>query len=108
MAHFIATTEKTSAEELARLFWDQVEWLHRLPENIVSDRGPQFAAEIIKKLNVRVTRAGLPGEFSENRIKLLEVYFILYIQVPLATEHSKGQGQKCRSRQLIKCYVIII
>ena len=50
----------------------------------------------------------LPGEFSENRIKLLEVYFILYIQVPLATEHSKGQDQECKSRQLIKYYVIII
>jgi len=24
MAHFIATTEKTSAEELAKLFWDHI------------------------------------------------------------------------------------
>jgi len=77
-------------------------------------------------LSIRVTRVELPGEFSvykytpeyvtthlpgessENRIRLLERYSILYIQVPLATECPKGQGQKCRSRQLIKCYVIII
>jgi len=51
MAHFIATTEKTSAEGLAKLFWDQVWKLHRLPESIVSDRGVQFAAGIIKELN---------------------------------------------------------
>jgi len=50
----------------------------------------------------------LTGESSENRIRLLEEYSILYIQVPLAIECSKGQGQECRSRQLIKYYVTII
>ena len=38
MAHFIATTEKTSAEGLAKLFWDYVWKLHRLPESIILDR----------------------------------------------------------------------
>jgi len=51
MAHFIATTERTSAEDLARLFQDQVWKLHGLPESIVSDRGVQFAAEMMKELN---------------------------------------------------------
>jgi len=49
--HFIATIEKTSAEELARLFRDHIWKLHRLPENIISDRGVQFIAEMIKELN---------------------------------------------------------
>jgi len=39
MVHFIPTTEKMSAEGLARLFRDNVWKLHRLPESIVSDRG---------------------------------------------------------------------
>jgi len=39
IAHFIATTEKTSAEELAKLFQDYVWKLHGLPESIISDRG---------------------------------------------------------------------
>ena len=51
MAHFIVTTEKMSAEELARLFWDQVWKLHRLLESIVSDRGVQFAVGMMKELN---------------------------------------------------------
>jgi len=51
MMYFVATTEGTSAEGLARLFWDNVWKLHRLPESVVSDRGPQFAAELIKELN---------------------------------------------------------
>jgi len=51
MVHFIATTEKTSAEELAKLFWNHIWKLHGLPESIISDRGVQFAAGIMKELN---------------------------------------------------------
>ena len=51
MVHFIAITEKTSAEGLARLFRDHVWKLHGLPESIISDRGVQFAAGMMKELN---------------------------------------------------------
>ena len=51
MTHFIATTEGTSAEELARLFWDNVWKLHRLPESVVSDKEPQFVVGLTKELN---------------------------------------------------------
>jgi len=51
MTHFVATTEETSAEGLARLFRDNVWKLHGLPESVVSDRGPQLAAELTKELN---------------------------------------------------------
>jgi len=51
MTHFVAITEGTSAEELARLFRDNIWKLHRLLESVVSDRGPQFAVELTKELN---------------------------------------------------------
>ena len=51
MTHFVATIEGTLAEGLARLFRDNVWKLHRLPESVVSDRGPQFAAKLTKELN---------------------------------------------------------
>ena len=51
MVHFISTTEKTSAEELARLFRDNMQKLYRLPESIILDREPQFAAELMRELN---------------------------------------------------------
>ena len=51
MMHFVATTEGTSAERLARLFRDNVWKLHGLLESVVSDRGPQFAVELTKELN---------------------------------------------------------
>ena len=51
MTHFVATTEGTMAEELVRLFRDNVWRLHRLPESVVSDRGLQFAVGLTKELN---------------------------------------------------------
>ena len=51
MMHFVATTEGTSAEGLARLFRNNVWKLHGLLESVVSDREPQFAAELTKELN---------------------------------------------------------
>jgi len=51
MVHFIPTTEKTLVEGLARLFRDNMWKLYRLPKSIISDRGPQFAAGLIRELN---------------------------------------------------------
>jgi len=50
MTHFIATTEGTLVKGLARLFWNNVWKLYGLPESVISDRGPQFAAELTKEL----------------------------------------------------------
>ena len=51
ITYFVATTEGTLVEELARLFRDNVWKLYRLLESIVLDRGPQFVTEITKELN---------------------------------------------------------
>jgi len=65
MVHFILTTKKMLAEGLARLFRDNVWKLHGLPESIISDRGPQFAAGLIKELN----------EMLEIKSKLLTAFY---------------------------------
>ena len=51
IAHFVPMTEKTMAEGLARLFRDNVWQLHGLSESIISDRGPQSMAGLMKELN---------------------------------------------------------
>jgi len=51
ITYFVATMEETSVKGLARLFWDNVWKLHGLLESVVSDRGPQFAVELMKELN---------------------------------------------------------
>ena len=47
----MATTERISAEELVRLFRDNIWKLHGLLESVVLDRELQFAVELTKKLN---------------------------------------------------------
>ena len=51
MSYFVTTIEKTTVEGLAKLFRDNVWKLHGLPESIISDRGPQFVAGLMKELN---------------------------------------------------------
>jgi len=51
ITYFVATTEETLAERLARLFRDNIWKLHRLPESVISDRRPQFIVELTKELN---------------------------------------------------------
>ena len=51
ISYFVATVEGTSAEELTRLFRDNMWKLHRLLKSMISDRELQFAAELTKKLN---------------------------------------------------------
>jgi len=83
MAHFIATTEKTSAEGLAKLFQDHIWKLHGLPESIISDRGVQFTAGMMKELNN-----------------------LLGIQIKLSTAyHPQTDGQKERVNQELEQYL---
>jgi len=51
MTHFVTTMKEMTTEELVRLFRDNVWKLHGLPESVVLDREPQFAAELTKELN---------------------------------------------------------
>jgi len=51
MTHFVPTIERMSTEELARLFRDNIWKLHGLPDSIISDKGPQFTAGIMRELN---------------------------------------------------------
>jgi len=51
MTYFIVIIEGMLVEGLVRLFRDNTWKLHKLPESMVSDRGPQFVVELIKELN---------------------------------------------------------
>ena len=51
IVYFVAIIEEISAERLVRLFRDNVWKLYGLSESVISDRKPQFVAELIKKLN---------------------------------------------------------
>jgi len=83
MFHFVATTEKTMAEGLARLFRDNVWKLHGLPESVILDRGPQFAVGLTRELNK-----------------------MLGIETKLSTAyHSETDGQTERTNQELEQYL---
>jgi hypothetical protein len=45
MAHFTPCSKLITAEETAQLILGEIVQLHGLPEDIVSDKGPQFASK---------------------------------------------------------------
>ena len=51
MVYFVVTTEEVTAEELARLFRNNMWKLYRLLESVISDRGLQFVIELTRELN---------------------------------------------------------
>jgi len=51
IVYFLITTEETSAEELARLFRENIWKLYKLLESMISDRYSQFVAELMMELN---------------------------------------------------------
>jgi hypothetical protein len=51
MLHIAPTTDTVTSEGMARLFRDNVWRHHGLPEQIISDRGPQFVSKFMKELN---------------------------------------------------------
>jgi len=80
-------TEKTTAEGLARLFRDNVWKLHGLPESVILDRGPQFAAGMTKELNkmlgieTKLSMAYHPemDRWTERTNQELEQYLRMYV-----------------------------
>ena len=50
-AHFIATTSDITSLRVAQLFRDGVWKLHGLPEEVISDRGPQFMLNFMHELS---------------------------------------------------------
>ena len=58
-AYFIATTSDITSLRVAQLFRDGVWKLHRLPEEVISGRGPQFVSNFMhglsKILGIKVT-----------------------------------------------------
>jgi hypothetical protein len=50
-AHLIPTTNEVDSIGIARLFRDHVWKLHGIPEEVISDRGPQFVSQFMRELS---------------------------------------------------------
>ena len=83
--HFVATHTVILAEGAAQLFLNNVWKLHRLPRAVISDHGPQFIADFMRKL-----------------------YRILGIKVAALTAyHPQTDGQTERVNQELEQYICL-
>jgi hypothetical protein len=87
MVHYIPTTSKANAVDIANLFVNFVWKLHGLPRKVISDRGPSFIAKFLRQL---YTRLGIKPKFStayrpqtdgqsERANQFVEIYLRHYI-----------------------------
>ncbi len=83
MAHFTPRSKSITTEKTAQLILDRIVRLHGLPEEIVSDKGPQFASKFWRRLfkllgvDIRLSSAFHPetdGQ-TERTNQTLEQYF---------------------------------
>jgi hypothetical protein len=83
LSHFIPCTTNITAEETATLFINNVFKLHGLPDEIISDRGPQFKSQFWKTL-----------------------FSTLEVKVKLSTAyHPQTDGQTERTNQTLEQYL---
>jgi len=83
MAHFTPCSKSITAEETAQLILDGIVRLHGLPEEIVSDRGPQFASKFWRRL-----------------------FELLGVDIQLSSAfHPKIDGQTERTNQTLEQYL---
>ncbi|QRW09789.1 Transposon Tf2-12 polyprotein [Ceratobasidium sp. AG-Ba] len=87
MVHFIPTTSRASAADIANLFVTYVWKLHGLPSKTISDRGPQFNSSFLKQLYKRLDiKPSLSTAFrpqtdglAERLNQVVEVYLRHYV-----------------------------
>ena len=53
--HLFPATSQITADGVASIYFDHVSPLHGIPQKIISDRGPQFAARSMRALSKDVT-----------------------------------------------------
>ena len=82
-AHFVPLPGVPTAEETAGLYLKHIWKLHGIPEQMISDRGPQFTSHLMKGL---FERLGVEGAYS-------------------TTCHPQTDGQTERVNQELKQYL---
>jgi len=50
MIRLMAMMTSISSSEVARIYWDDIWKIHRIPKKIISDKGPQFALIFMREL----------------------------------------------------------
>ncbi|KAJ9086757.1 hypothetical protein DSO57_1039789 [Entomophthora muscae] len=92
MAHFIPITTKVTAKEIATLFRNRVFMNCRLPQEVVSDRGPQFTSkfcsQILKDLGIKILLSTAYHPQSNRQTKRVNQVLEQYLQCYINSEQN--------------------
>jgi len=91
-AHFIPINNRFSSKDMAQLLYDKVYLLHRLPLQIISDRGVQYSAELFQEwckiLGIESTMSTVYHPQTDGQTErvnqLLEQYLWCYVNYNLS------------------------
>lgn len=92
LAHFLPTTTGVTAQETFRLFMENVFLHHSIPNEIVSDQGPQFTSKfwekILKDLKVKRSLSSAHHPQLDGKTKRVNQVYEQYMQCYINKEHN--------------------
>ena len=92
MCHFIPSTEKISAKQVARLYWQFVGRLHGIPRVLISDRDVRFTSKFYKELwRLLGTNLRMGSGFHPESSGQVEIFNKLLEQTLHCTIHQLGE-----------------
>ena len=92
MCHFIPCTEKISAKQVARLYWQFVGRLHGIPSVLISDRDVRFTSKFWKELwRLLGTNLRMGSGFHPESSGQVEIFNKLLEQTLRCTIHQLGE-----------------
>ena len=95
MCHFIPCTEKISAKQVARLYWQFVGRLHGIPSVLISDRDVRFTSKFWKELwRLLGTNLRMGSGFHPESSGQVEIFNKLLEQTLRCTIHQLGETQE--------------
>ena len=95
MCHFIPCTEKISAKQVAKLYWQNVGKLHGIPSVIISDRDPRFTGKFWRELwRLLGTDLRMGSGFHPESSGQVERFNQLLEQTLRCTVHQLGETRR--------------
>ena len=94
MCHFIPCSEKISAKQVAKLYWQNVGKLHGIPSILISDRDVRFTSRFWKELwRLLGTNLRMGSGFYPESSGQVEIFNQLLEQTLRCTIHQLGESR---------------
>jgi len=97
MTYFIATQKNITAQDAARLFFDNIVCVHGLPNSIISDRDPKFVSNFWESLwqlmGTQLNRSSSYHPQTDGQTEIMNRFLNDYLRNFCAADHSSWDAQ---------------